>query len=102
MTGANLRPMPADFPDHATESMVALMKRYHAGHTPISRWKALCGTLRPWGRAVIRTDEDGNEQRFERIKWATEDIFAPSYSNIYDAIRNGRRAYGYRWRWAEE
>ena len=87
--GGNYRPMPEDFMEHCRESTSALIRRYHAGGTVVSRWKALAGTLRPWGRGVVRIDADGKE-------------ICGDTSNIYTAIRTGRTAYGYRWRWAEE
>lgn len=99
---SEFRPMPPDFEQHAHEGMGKLMKRYHAGAVPVRRWKELCGTLRPWGRAVIRKDDEGNMKFYPSIKAAAESVFAGDRSNIYSAIRTNGRAYGYRWYYAEE
>ena len=100
--GGNYRPMPEDFMEHCRESTSALIRRYHAGGTVVSRWKALAGTLRPWGRGVVRIDEDGKEKPYGSCRAAARDMICGDTSNIYTAIRTGRTAYGYRWRWAEE
>jgi len=92
------RPMPADFMEHCRESSEALKRRYHARGEVVSRWKALAGTLRPWGRGVVRIDADGKEKRYASCASAAEDMINGSRSHIYRAIRTGRTAYGYRWR----
>ena len=97
----NMRSMPADFPEHATETLESLMKRYHAGANSIRRWKQLCGTFKPWKKAVVRTDSNGNERYYESISEAAKDIYAGDSSNIYHAMKMGYRAYGYEWRYAE-
>lgn len=102
MRSGHFRPMPEDFMEHCRESTSALIRRYHAGGTVVSRWKALAGTLRPWGRGVIRIDADGKEKRYVSCGVAAEAMINGSRSHIYKAIRTGRTAYGYRWRWAEE
>ena len=102
MIGQNMRPMPPDFERHAHEGMGKLMKRYHAGAEPVRRWKELCGTLRPWGRSVIRIDEQGNEKRYVSVRAAAMEVFACDASNIYHALREGGTAYGYSWRYVEE
>ena len=94
----NYREMPADFADHAGEGFEALMKRYRAGAEVIRRWKQLSGTLRPWGNVVVRTDEHGNERRFENVKTASHDSYV-STTAIYKAIRERRKACGYKWRY---
>ena len=96
------RPMPEDFPEHAHEKNVALMKHYHVGWDVLIRWKDLCGTSKPWGRAVIRIDADGNTERFQNVKAAALTVFGGNGSNIYRAIRYGGKAYGYHWRYADE
>ena len=100
MTGANLRPMPADFAEHATEGMNALMERYHAGSDVVRRWKELSGTLRHYNLPVIRTDADGNQTRYRNAKIAAKKNFA-DIGYLYAAIRNKTRAYGCKWRWED-
>lgn len=97
----NLRSMPSDFHEHANEGITKLMTRYRAGAETVRRWKALCGTLRPWGRAAIRIDDEGNEKRFASVGAAAASVFNGDRSNIYHAIRTNRRAYGYYWRYEE-
>ena len=97
-----MRPMPKDFAEHSNEGFAKLMKEYHAGAEVIRRWKQLCGTLRPWRQPVIRTDRDGNEERFESVTEAARDIFAANTSNIYYGLRNGYKSYGYTWRYADD
>ena len=95
----NMRSMPSDFPEHANETLESLMKRYRAGANPVRRWKQLCGTYKPWKRALIRIDDDGNEKHYESAREAVKDIFAGDPSNIYHAMKRGYKAYGYKWQY---
>jgi len=97
----NFRPMPADFMEHAGESLRELIGRYHAGQEVVTRWKMLSGTWRPRERAVIRTDWEGNEKRFPSVTAAAKATLYATPGDICGAIRRGGTSRGYAWRYAE-
>lgn len=44
------KPMPPDFPEHATESFRALIVRYHVSWDTVKKWRDQLGVKVPVGR----------------------------------------------------
>lgn len=52
-------------------------------------------------KSVIGTDKEGNEVYFDSVADAERFLGLRGRGQVYNAIRNGRRCRGYKWRKAE-